>query len=446
MFQNTPDSKKCFISEKIKDELGKAWSRLVCKDLDINHEYNGHYYCVLHFPDNKKHYTTDYLKILEKKIQNDNDCFFYYVYFSDFADFLGRKFPREADFRHAVFLQGAEFYDAKFPSGATFMGANFNQRISFYEAEFINRANFSETVFEENSRTYFGNTTFKKEVTFQDAILKGYITFKGQNEKAIFEGSNAGLVLENVFVERDDAIKFTNVRLQPNWFINIDARKIIFLDVDWKNADGTLLKAELESKTLQSRKELLRNETEQVYKKHKISKDLIYENIVRPNQLLAIACRQLSDNAEENNRYEEASDFRYMAMEAQRFTYQYPFFAPQKLHWWYWFTSGYGEIWRRALLVLLGIWLLFTIIYISPFSSFIREDRKVENQQVTQEQKNESLYPGEALVYSLGVITLQKPEPRPYDSFTKTIVILETILGPLQFALLALAIRRKFMR
>jgi hypothetical protein len=48
--------------------------------------------------------------------------------------------------------------------------------------------------------------------------------------------------------------------------------------------------------------------------------------------------------------------------------------------------------------------------------------------------------------YSLGVISLQKPEPKPVTNLAQIFVILETILGPLQVALLALAIRRKFMR
>jgi hypothetical protein len=43
-------------------------------------------------------------------------------------------------------------------------------------------------------------------------------------------------------------------------------------------------------------------------------------------------------------------------------------------------------------------------------------------------------------------MTLQKPEPRPATGAAQAVVMLETILGPVQAALLALAIRRKFMR
>lgn len=52
----------------------------------------------------------------------------------------------------------------------------------------------------------------------------------------------------------------------------------------------------------------------------------------------------------------------------------------------------------------------------------------------------------EAMIYSAGVMALQKPEPLHSNKRAKGLGRLETVLGPLQAALLALAIRRKFMR
>jgi hypothetical protein len=51
-----------------------------------------------------------------------------------------------------------------------------------------------------------------------------------------------------------------------------------------------------------------------------------------------------------------------------------------------------------------------------------------------------------AIPYSLGVMMLQKPEPRPVTSAARFLVILESVLGAAQAALLLLAILRKFMR
>lgn len=49
-------------------------------------------------------------------------------------------------------------------------------------------------------------------------------------------------------------------------------------------------------------------------------------------------------------------------------------------------------------------------------------------------------------VSSLEVITLQRPDPQPVTSTARFAVLLERIIGPIQVALLALAIRRRFMR
>lgn len=60
--------------------------------------------------------------------------------------------------------------------------------------------------------------------------------------------------------------------------------------------------------------------------------------------------------------------------------------------------------------------------------------------------KNRFMSWGEGFVHSLYVAALQRPEPKAHDTRTKLFVILETIFALLQAALLALAIRRKFMR
>ncbi len=52
----------------------------------------------------------------------------------------------------------------------------------------------------------------------------------------------------------------------------------------------------------------------------------------------------------------------------------------------------------------------------------------------------------QAIVYSFEVSILQKPEPKPVTLTAHFLIGLETVLGPLQAAMLALAIRRKFMR
>ena len=89
-------------------------------------------------------------------------------------------------------------------------------------------------------------------------------------------------------------------------------------------------------------------------------------------------------------------------------------------------ASGYGERVWLAFAWLIGIWLLSAMFYVGL---------GFPNRELSS-----------ALLYSAGVMTLQKPEPRPATNAAQSLVMLETILGPVQAALLALAIRRKFMR
>jgi hypothetical protein len=93
--------------------------------------------------------------------------------------------------------------------------------------------------------------------------------------------------------------------------VNVDARKFNLTNVDW---DWRSISEEIGS--LQSKE------------------------ATSPHRLLTIACRHLAVNAEESQRYGEASRFRYMAMDAKRRT-EARGFAFWKLSWWYWLASGY---------------------------------------------------------------------------------------------------------
>jgi len=171
------------------------------------------------------------------------------------------------------------------------------------------------------------------------------------------------------------------------------------------------------------------------------------KHIRSPNRLLAIACQQLAVNAEENSRYEEASKFRYWAMDARR-REKKGFFSIFRLHWFYWAVSGYGERSLRAFIFLIGIWLLFAFLYTQV--GFLRWEPKISSAEDVMTAKTDEtgtpLRPLNAALYSLGVITLQKPDPKPATFTSQTLIAIETFLGPLQVALLALAIRRQFMR
>ena len=203
-------------------------------------------------------------------------------------------------------------------------------------------------------------------------------------------------------IEKPELLTFNTVLLHPGWFINADVRKVDFTDVKWYGMPGGpqgTIEAEV--------------------------KALAEREVESPYTLLSQACRRLSANAEENREYPLANEFYYWSMNALRKEGWRSLGAIGTL---YWAMSGYGVRATRAFLVLVGICAAFAALYM-----------------VFGPPKLEDL--GQALVYSLGAVARLNPEPRPTEpSVFQFLVIVEGLLGPLQIALLALAVRRKVMR
>ncbi len=397
--------------------------RSACVGEPFYDEYEGKRYCVLHFPGKEK--GAAFNKALNRKI-DANDFNFGGVWFPDDLNFNNFTFRAEAYFGSATFNERAYFRSATFSAGASFHNATFNERASFYNATFRAAASFNYAAF--NAEASFVSATFSAEAGFKYAVFNNYVKFAG-GETGWGFSDQSSLNLEYARIDKPDHISFHTLTLLPHWFVNVDARKFDFTNVEWRGG-------------LKHRQ--IKQEIENLKKKH----------ISSPHRLLAIACRQLAVNAEENHRYEEASKFRYWAMDARRRESRFGF-APWKLGWWYWAASGYGERVFRAFLVLLGVWLLFAWLYtqpntnrlsVQPTIGFAHQPRASNEAAISPDETIEPLEFMDALTYSAGVMTLQKPEPRPVTRPARGLFLLETILGPLQAALLALAIRRKFMR
>ena len=227
------------------------------------------------------------------------------------------------------------------------------------------------------------------------------------------QGEDCRFDFHEAAFEKASRVSFHTVRLFPNWFVNVDARKFVFTDIDWQNLDSDW------------KNENIARELENL-KKRKIGK--------RNKRLLEIAARQLAVNAEENNQYVDAGKFRYLAMETKRLDNEgWRQFI--NLHLFYKWSSGYGESWLTALCLLLLI-LLGAGIFYEWFGTF----------QMSNASEIYDMTGGEGYLYSLATASFQRPEPKAFGILTKSFVVFETILAPLQAALLALAIRRKFMR
>lgn len=427
---------------------------------------------------------------------------FYSATFNGDTYFTQAKFKKDINFQAATFMTVAIFYHAefdgraelsltKFNGQAHFFSATFKGLTNFGSATFDGQVEFTETTFVES--TSFGRTAFKAEAHFFNTIFIAeasfryatffketifanvmfnvignfsyatfvdYVRFYSDKDKQLF-GDILSLDFQHTRIEKPDHVSFHTLTLLPHWFVNVDARKFDFTNVDWRSSIG--------------------QEIQNLKDKH----------VSSPYRLLAIAYRQLAVNAEENHRYEEASMFRYWAMDVQRWetlrgsTFWMRIWRALRrtvtrlsrslgrdwgvqgrtwirskrfwrqywerlglLHWLYWVASGYGEKVTKAFMVLVGIWLAFALLYTQV--GFIRSVPKVTGESLVvterRDEVGEPLRLSRALTYSLGVMTLQKPEPRPATIWAERLIIFESVFGPLQAALLALAIRRKFMR
>jgi len=406
----------------------KEDARSACAEQPYN-KYRGKPYCVFHYPGKEK--ASDFEKALQVKLDSKDFNFrgvwfpyetpFEGFLFTEEADFTGATFSTIANFKKAKFSKNARFSNATFTEGANYFRADFDALAGFMDAKFIAEADFSYDKFSRgadfdsafgreanfnyatfNGEAYFRYATFKNKVNLRSATFGDHVRF-GQKEF----GEHSSLDLQYARIEKPDHVSFDSLTLHPHWFVNVDPRKFDFINIEWKR------------QTIEQEIDNLRKMMEPTKKKDKLSS----------YRLLARTYRQLAVNAEENNRYDEASDFRYRSMELWRIDKQHHSFNAM-VGCLYWLASGYGERIGKALLVLSAIWVTFAIGYVLTGHIQIHRWYDIFN----------------AFTYSLGVITLQKPEPKSTGILTSALITLEMILGPLQAALLALAIRRKFMR
>ncbi|HKO43423.1 MAG TPA: pentapeptide repeat-containing protein [Pyrinomonadaceae bacterium] len=346
--------------------------------------------------------------------------------FNGLANFSSAVFTEQVEFNHVVFNKPAifdgstfkaagEFHSSEFRSGGNFSQVIFAAAARFSSAKFNERTNFIGTTFEKKAD--FTSSRFEAEADFTSAAFLDQATFAGTVLNKVF-GKQSSLNLQHARIETPHRILFHTIFLLPHWFINVNSRGFDFANVEWGDRS-------------------IQEDIDVLGKK----------GVSPPHRLLQIAYRNLALNAEENHRYVEASDFRYKSMESQRL-------EPRQGRWsWnlggvYWLASGYGERVLRAFTVLMGIWLLAGLLYM--YVGFARgqpapgcETNVIRNEP---DKTGEPLNWKHALTYSLGVMTLQRPEPPPVTLSAKSVVLLETVLGPVQAALLALAIRRQFMR
>jgi uncharacterized protein YjbI with pentapeptide repeats len=335
------------------------------------------------------------------------------------VNFDGSFFVAAPKFNQAQFFGNSVFATARMP-GADFSAVTFHGPVDFTLTKFERTLAEWEKKKLQDCNIRIETTDEPAVIQFDKATFKDGLTFKGNQ---LYQ-DRILLSFEDVFFEKPDRVRFVSVSMPPHSFMNVDPRKFSLIDTRWGFIDKpTALK-----------------EAKLALKKFGRSPS---------GPILELAYRQLAVNAEENNRYEQAADLRYLAMEVAR-SMRWRRVDWLRLSWWYWLLSGYGERVRRACGVLLIVWLLFALMYWKASDeSWWQPKQPTATTSTTSDATITTpikFSATDALLYSAGVMALQKPEPAPANKRAKVFVLMETIFGPVQVALLALAIRRKFMR
>ena len=389
---------KCHIHDSIDAEEQDSIRKEVCQEYPVVNEDGGNYFCLWHNPDKSK--AEVFLQEFEK-----------------------RRTAEHTDFRGVTFPISIHYRGGELPKELDFSGATFERRVAFDHTK-IHTIKFDKAYFTEDSELVFEESRCDEKISLKEAIFDGKFYLNGSSDHEFF-GADGSLSLEDIRFDKPNQVNFRAVRLRPYYFVNVDASKFNFHDCNWKDYDGKKLD--------------------------------IHEEIQRcsgSKKLLAQVCNQLAINYEESRNFEESSYFRYTAMEAKRLVNR-GVGKVFNLYWFYKGTSGYGENWRRAALVLVGLLVLFGYLYAMPFASFDYGNPKPKPANTVVQRacdkvrmigNNDGMNVCDGIVHSLSVATFQRPEPKSADFLTKLIIVFEIILVPLQAALLALAIRRKFMR
>jgi uncharacterized protein YjbI with pentapeptide repeats len=414
------------------------------------------------------------------------------------AEFRDTVFRQTASFWPTTFKSTASFYNASFVWGnfgsskfeekavfsrcefgvADFVGTSFSDDADFSSSKFDGMANFISATFDSAlqlnmsafvSEARFRMATFNGKADFSYTVFKGIVSFSAEHGIGGF-GTNAACDFRHVRFESPRQVSFHGLTLRPHWFLILDPREFEFIDVKWI---GQLRRRfiDIEIGNLRKREELERKQAannrakrlrelelfgdqvaveelkEEEVEAARIEASELNQRDARFCRLLSLACRQLAVNAEENHRYDQGSDFRFWSMELQR---KDGWKARGKiigiLHTLYRYLSGYGEKIGLALGWLVGIWILFAVLYTQVGFAHPPSPPAPAAAVYTTDEVGMPQRLNKAFGYSLGVITLQRPDPRPLTTTAWSLVLAETVLGPIQAALLILAVRRRFMR
>lgn len=287
--------------------------------------------------------------------------------FCQAAIFGGAKFAQDADFLGATFTRLAGFWGATFSQGARFWGATFAQLASFWGATFAQDANFRGTTFTQDAT--FEDATFTQDANFVDASVAKIANFRRTKflESVAFRETkflqdaegDPGPIFSLTEFSKPEQVVFYKTDLGRALFHNCDVTKMNFSSVTWAVRKG-------------SHKWMVFEEF--VSLKSEFARDLgpsSFDPRGRDYGLIAELYQQLKKNHDERKDYWTAGDFHYGEMEMKRLATPHGRLRALRRWWhrqlsliaWYKYASEYGENYRRPVVWLGGVLVLFACLF-----------------------------------------------------------------------------------
>jgi uncharacterized protein YjbI with pentapeptide repeats len=458
--------------------------------LSMGDEKNGTL-CILHCGDPHKD-AEKCARAVEDKISNKDFDFWHVLFscpvrfhgemenanfsgatFAGAAEFVRATFSGNADFERATFSGNATFWRAKFSGAANFEMATFSSTAHFLGARFSGTANFLRATFSVkadfrlatfNGKAYFRMATFSGAVDFHGVTFSGAAdfvraTFSGAADFSVAWFKEAALLeslaksrdderdptdrrvrlnFQYVTLDKPDKIHFRDVDMAEVAFRETDVRKVEFSNVQWPQWLREEREAEQGEARLQTTKE-------------------------RKDRLAAVEklCHQLRQNYEDQRNYPDAGRFYYGEMEMRRKGNFWRRYLPS-LTTLYWLSSGYGQrpwrafVWTVALLSSFSLLYMVTGLKIEgaanpSFPATVNWPELSATwtsfRELWMSLRSWGRNFGYAALHTLQVLTFSRIRTfTPLDWHGELLIVLQTVILPLQVALLALAVRRRFQR
>jgi uncharacterized protein YjbI with pentapeptide repeats len=296
-------------------EVYQQHCRSACKGESFFRQFQGKRFCVLHYPIEDK--IEEFEVALKRKV-SAQDFDFRGIWFpTDFRVFQGTDvanelrfdnatFKKPVDFTGTVFKAAMHFQSCRFEDWANFTGAKFEEGVSFNDVHFKVWADFSNAnmnglgIYDVDGKgqLLLYRATFSNDVNIRNPknITKLHFSEATFKQSVFFQGESSGtqllpeLDLWDAQFESPEKVTFSKCKLQPEWFLRVDASKFRFLDVHWTRVDMRT--------ALQNWR---------------------FSELNAPAfDTLSLCYRSLAENAEAHQGYEDASWFRYRSLEALR--------------------------------------------------------------------------------------------------------------------------------